>query len=169
MLVISLYPQFRVTTSLQPKVTSRYYYILEIEGVTAGAYVKPVGEINLGETEVIEFQDGQDIILRKRAGRNHFHNLAFQLDNSRYSNFKLWWDEAKKIIKWYMEVQKEHTNRKSISLIMKDTKGNKELLCINFFECWPCKIDLNFSYYNFPTLTFYITTEKALIDPRFLD
>ena len=53
-----------------------YNFSVEIQGVSAG-YFKGVDGLN-AEIEVIEFQDGDDLVLRKRPGRAKFGDVTFK-------------------------------------------------------------------------------------------
>ena len=53
-----------------------FNFKVEIEGVTQGAFKNVEGLDS--ETEVVEFQDGEDIVLRKRPGRTKYSNLTLK-------------------------------------------------------------------------------------------
>jgi phage tail-like protein len=103
-----------------------FNFKVEIEGVTQGAF-KNVSGLD-SETEVIEYQDGPDIVLRKRPGRTKYSNIV--LKRGYVTSDELW--------KWRKGVIDGKTERKSGSIILCDDEG-KEVLRYNFFEAWPCK------------------------------
>ncbi len=103
-----------------------FNFKVEIEGVTVGAF-KAVSGLD-SETEVVEYQDGDDIILRKRPGRTKYSNIT--LKRGYVTNQELW--------KWRKGVVEGKVDRKSGSVILCDDKG-EEVLRYNFFEAWPCK------------------------------
>jgi hypothetical protein len=53
-----------------------YNFKVEIEGVTVAAF-QEVGGLEV-TTEVVEFQDGDDITTRKRPGRTNYSNLVLK-------------------------------------------------------------------------------------------
>ena len=53
-----------------------FNFKVEIEGVTQGAFRNVEGLDS--ETEIVEFQDGDDIILRKRPGRTKYSNVTLK-------------------------------------------------------------------------------------------
>lgn len=103
-----------------------FNFKVEIEGVTQAAF-KTVDGLD-SETEVIEYQDGDDIILRKRPGRTKYSNIVLKRG---YVDNKEFWQWRKGVIEGKVE-------RKSGSVILCDDAGN-EVMRYNFFEAWPCK------------------------------
>jgi phage tail-like protein len=104
----------------------QFNFKVEIEGVTVGAFRNVEGLDS--ETEVVEYQDGDDIILRKRPGRTKYSNLTFKRG---YVNTDELWNWRKKVIEGKVE-------RKSGSVILCADDGS-EIMRYNFFEAWPCK------------------------------
>ncbi len=104
----------------------QFNFKVEIEGVTVGAFRNVEGLDS--ETEVVEYQDGDDIILRKRPGRTKYSNLTFKRG---YVNTDELWQWRKKVIEGKVE-------RKSGSVILCADDGS-EIMRYNFFEAWPCK------------------------------
>ena len=104
----------------------QFNFKVEIEGVTVGAFRNVEGLDS--ETEVVEYQDGDDIILRKRPGRTKYSNLTFKRG---YVNTDELWQWRKKVIEGKVE-------RKSGSVILCADDGG-EIMRYNFFEAWPCK------------------------------
>ena len=80
------------------------------------------------ETEVIEYQDGEDIVLRKRPGRTKYSNLT--LKRGYINTDELW--------KWRKAVIDGKVERKSGSVILCGDDGG-EIMRYNFFEAWPSK------------------------------
>jgi phage tail-like protein len=80
------------------------------------------------ETEIVEYQDGDDIILRKRPGRTKYANLVLKRG---YINNDELWQWRKKVIDGLVE-------RKSGSVILCADDGT-EIMRYNFFEGWPSK------------------------------
>jgi len=101
-------------------------WMLEIEGVTQGAFSEVSGLDS--ETEVIEYQDGNDLILRKRPGRTKYSNIT--LKRGYINNTELW--------DWRKAVMDGKIERKSGSVILAGDEGS-EILRYNFFEAWPAK------------------------------
>lgn len=103
-----------------------YNFKVEIEGVTVAAFSE-VGGLEV-ITEVIETQDGDDMILRKRPGRTSYSNIV--LKRGYTANDELWhW--MKKTIDGTLE-------RKSGSVILSGDDLT-EIIRYNFFEAWPCR------------------------------
>jgi phage tail-like protein len=99
---------------------------VEIEGVTVAAFTSFEGIES--ETEVIQFDDGDDLIVRKRPGRTHYANLVLKRG---YINTDELWN-------WYKKVIEGKLERRSGSIISLADDGT-EILRYNFFEGWPCK------------------------------
>jgi len=104
----------------------QFNFKVEIEGVTQGAFKNVEGLDS--ETEIIEYQDGDDIILRKRPGRTKYQNVTLKRG---YVNSDELWQWRKKVIEGRVE-------RKSGSVILCADDGS-EIMRYNFFEAWPAK------------------------------
>jgi phage tail-like protein len=103
-----------------------FNFKVEIEGVTQAAF-KNVEGLD-AETEIVEYQDGDDIILRKRPGRTKYANVV--LKRGYVSTDEFW--------KWRETVIKGKVERKSGSIILCNDHG-AEVMRYNFFEAWPAK------------------------------
>lgn len=102
-----------------------YNFQVEIEGVTQGAF-KAVDGLD-SQTEVIEYQDGDDRTLRKRPGRTYYSNIVLKRG---FVNSDEFW-------KWRKAVIDGKVERKSGSIILLDDSGG-EVMRYNFYEGWPC-------------------------------
>src|SRR3989344_2137861 len=101
-------------------------YKVEMDGVAMSGVLSIDG---IGaETEIIEYQDGNDMTMHKRPGRTNYANI--NLKRSFTDNNDLW--------QWYQEVTNGKNIRKSISVIMTDYNGS-ETGRYNFFEAFPCR------------------------------
>ncbi len=98
---------------------------VEIDGVVVGGF-KEVDGIE-AETEVIEFQSGDERVAHKRPGRTKYSNIVLKRG---FLNSPELWD-------WYKKVLAGTTERKSGSVIVLDNRG--EVVRYNFFEAWPCR------------------------------
>lgn len=103
-----------------------FNFKVEIEGVTTGAFRNVEGLDS--ETEIVEYQDGDDMILRKRPGRTKYSNVT--LKRGYINNTELW--------EWRKAVIDGKVMRKSGSIILCDDAG-EEIMRYNFFEAWPSK------------------------------
>lgn len=104
----------------------QYNFKVEIDGVTTAAF-KAVEGLD-SETEVIEYQDGDDLILRKRPGRTKYSNIICK--RGYVSTEELWL--------WRKKVMEGKVERKSGSIVLQNDHG-AEVMRYNFFEAWPCK------------------------------
>ncbi|MCB1490443.1 MAG: phage tail protein [Rhodobiaceae bacterium] len=103
-----------------------YNFKVEIEGVTVAAFQRVEGLDSI--TEVIEFQDGEDIILRKRPGRTRYGNIV--LTRGYTHSDELW--------TWRKAVVDGKVERKAGSIIILADDAS-EIGRYNFFEGWPCR------------------------------
>ena len=101
-----------------------YNFKVDINGVTVG-YFKGVDGINC-ELEVIEFQDGDDLTLRKRPGRAKFGDVTLKKGYIVTADLQEWWNQAK--AGQYV--------RRDISITLNDNAGG-ELRRWNLYDCWP--------------------------------
>lgn len=103
-----------------------FNFRVEIEGVTQGAFRNVEGLDS--ETEIVEYQDGDDLVLRKRPGRTKFSNIVLKRG---FVNTDDLWQWRKKVVEGKLE-------RKSGSIVLCGDDG-EEIMRYNFFEGWPCK------------------------------
>ncbi|MEY3013413.1 MAG: hypothetical protein RIT45_2148 [Pseudomonadota bacterium] len=103
-----------------------FNFKVEVEGVTTGAFRNVEGLDS--ETEIVEYQDGDDLILRKRPGRTKYSNVT--LKRGYINNTELW--------EWRKAVIEGKVQRKSGSIILCADDGT-EVMRYNFFEAWPTK------------------------------
>jgi phage tail-like protein len=103
-----------------------YNFKVEIEGVSVAAF-QEVGGLEV-TTEVIEFQDGDDITTRKRPGRTSYSNIV--LKRGYIASDELW--------EWMSNTIDGTVERKSGSVILADDTGS-EIVRYNIFEAWPCR------------------------------
>src|SRR5512133_3611304 len=83
-----------------------FNFKVEIEGVTQAAFRNVDGLDS--ETEIVEYQDGDDLILRKRPGRTKYSNIVLKRG---FVNTDELWQWRKKVIEGKIE-------RKSGSIIL---------------------------------------------------
>lgn len=103
-----------------------FNFKVEINGVTTAAFKNVEGLDS--ETEVVEYQDGDDLILRKRPGRTKYSNIVLKRGIVR--NDELW--------RWRQTVMNGKVERKSGSIVLCNDNGD-EVMRYNFFEAWPAK------------------------------
>ena len=103
-----------------------FNFHLELEGLTAGTFRNVEGLDS--ETEVIEYQDGDDLVLRKRPGRTKYSNIV--LKRGYVASDELW--------TWRKKVMDGTVERKSGSVILCNDSGDP-IMRYNFFEAWPVK------------------------------
>ncbi len=101
-----------------------YNFKVEIEGMVQGAFKNVEGLDS--KTEIITFQDGEDLIERKRPGRTTYSDITLKRG---YVSSTYLWD-------WRKAVMDGKTLRKSGSIILLNDHG-KEIMRYNFFNAWP--------------------------------
>lgn len=103
-----------------------YNFSVEISGVNAGRFKSVTGLS--AELEVLEFQDGDDLFLRKRPGRAKFGDVTLTKGYIVTRDLQDWWRAARD----------GQYDRRDISIILADNAGN-EVRRWNLFGCWPRK------------------------------
>jgi phage tail-like protein len=78
------------------------------------------------DIEVIEYQDGEDLILRKRPGRVKYSNITLERA----------YRGATDIEEWAMEALRGKMSRREISILIVD-KAAAVVRSYNLFECFP--------------------------------
>lgn len=110
-----------------------YNFLLEVSGITpdqktiVGGFKTMSGMDS--ETEVIEFKQGNDMVVRKKPGRTTYANIS--LERGYTATDDLW--------QWRLNIENGNIDRRSGSIIVLDQDGETEVARYNFYEAWPCK------------------------------
>ncbi len=110
-----------------------YNFLLEIQGIIndnkiiVGGF-KSVSGMD-SETEIIEFKQGNDLVVRKKPGRTTYANIV--LERGYTATDDLW--------TWRQNIEYGKIDRRSGSVIVLDQDGTTEVARYNFYEGWPCK------------------------------
>jgi phage tail-like protein len=101
-------------------------YLIEIDGISPADIT--MIQMPVSSVEVIEYQDGDDIILKKRPGRYHCTNLVIAVDTVSPTLNSIW--------DWFASVKDGRVDRKSISIVMKNSHGEQisQYICLH---TWP--------------------------------
>lgn len=110
-----------------------YHFLLEIQGVISDTRVivggfKTVSGMD-SETEIVEFKQGNDKVVRKKPGRTTYSNIV--LERGYTASDDLW--------QWRKNIEDGKIDRRSGSVIILDQDGDSEVARYNFYEAWPCK------------------------------
>ena len=110
-----------------------YHFLLEIQGVISDNKIivggfKSVAGMD-SETEIIEFKQGNDLIVRKKPGRTTYANIV--LERGYTATDDLW--------QWRKNIEDGKIDLRAGSVIILDQDGQTEVARYNFFEGWPCK------------------------------
>ncbi len=110
-----------------------YNFLLEIQGIISDTKVivggfKSVSGMD-SSTEVIEFKQGNDTVVRKKPGRTTYSNIV--LERGYTATDDLW--------QWRKNIEDGKIDRRSGSIIVLDQDGSTEVARYNFYEGWPCK------------------------------
>lgn len=101
-----------------------YNFNVEIDGISAGSF-KAVDGLS-AKVAVIDYQDGHDLVARKRPGRTSYGDITL----------KRGYVEDKSLYEWFMAVANGKVQRKSVSIILLNNHGD-EVVRYNLFEAWP--------------------------------
>lgn len=110
-----------------------YHFLLEISSYNentkeiVGGFKSVTGMDS--ETEVIEFKQGNDMVVRKKPGRTTYANIV--LERGYTSTDNLW--------RWRKNIEDGLIDRRSGAVIVLDQDGTTEVSRYNFYEAWPCK------------------------------
>ena len=110
-----------------------YNFLLEVGGIT-GDQQTIIGGFRAmkgmdSETEIIEFKQGNDKVVRKKPGRTTYANIV--LERGYTATDDLW--------QWRKNIEDGKIDRRAGSIIILDQDGEKEVARYNFYEGWPCK------------------------------
>jgi phage tail-like protein len=103
-----------------------YNFRVEIAGVDAGQFASVEG-LQV-EIEVVEFQTGDDVILRKRPGRTTYTNIVL----------KKGYTQSTALNDWITNVRNGQYDRKDIAIILNDNAGGF-IKQWNLFQAFPVR------------------------------
>ncbi|MFH1462873.1 MAG: phage tail protein [Pseudomonadota bacterium] len=111
----------------------QFMFLLEISGIIGDAKIIVGGFKSISgmdsETEIIEFKQGNDMVVRKKPGRTTYANIV--LERGYTATDDLW--------QWRKNIEDGKIDRRSGSIIILDNDGQTEVARYNFYEGWPCK------------------------------
>ena len=110
-----------------------YHFLLEIQGIISDNKIivggfKSVSGMD-SSTEVVEFKQGNDKVVRKKPGRTTYSNIV--LERGYTATDDLW--------TWRKNIEEGKIDRRAGSVIVLDQDGSTEVARYNFYEGWPCK------------------------------
>ena len=110
-----------------------YNFLLEIQDIIGDAKIivggfKSVSGMD-SETEIVEFKQGNDKVVRKKPGRTTYANIV--LERGFTATDDLW--------KWRKNIEDGIIDRRAGSVVILDQNVEKEVGRYNFYEAWPCK------------------------------
>ena len=103
-----------------------YHFRVEIEGVDAGQFTEVDG-LRI-EQEVIEYQNGDDPLTRKRPGRVTYGEITLKKEYTSESILNDWIEMAR--------TSNADYTRKNMSIVLFD-QNDQEIKRWNLFECFP--------------------------------
>ena len=110
-----------------------YHFLLEVAGITGdnttiiGGFKSMSGMDS--NTEVIEFKQGNDLVVRKKPGRTTYSNIV--LERGFTATDDLWL--------WRKNIEDGVIDRRSGTITVLDQDGSTIVAQYNFYEAWPCK------------------------------
>ena len=110
-----------------------YNFLLEIQGIINDTGViiggfKSVSGMD-SETEIVEFKQGNDLVVRKKPGRTTYANIVLERG----------YTSTDDLFEWRKNIEDGKIDRRSGSIIVLDQDGETEVARYNFYEGWPCK------------------------------
>jgi len=110
-----------------------YNFLLEVQGIISDNKIIVGGFKSMSgmdsETEIVEFKQGNDTVVRKKPGRTTYANIV--LERGYTATDDLW--------TWRQNIENGKIDRRSGSIIVLDQDGQTEVARYNFFEGWPAK------------------------------
>jgi len=110
-----------------------YNFLLEIGGVTGdkktlvGGFKSMTGMSS--ETEIIEFKQGNDKVVRKKPGRTTYSNITLARGYTATDD----------LAKWRKAIEDGVDDRRSGSITVLDNDGSTVVAEFNFYEAFPSK------------------------------
>ena len=110
-----------------------YNFLLEIQGIISDTKVivggfKSVSGMD-SETEIIEFKQGNDRVVRKKPGRTTYSNIVLERGYTATDD----------LFKWRKNIEDGIIDRRAGTVTLLDNDGETIVAEFNFYEAWPCK------------------------------
>ena len=110
-----------------------YNFLLEIGGITSDAKTIVGGFKSMSgmssETEVVEFKQGNDKVVRKKPGRTTYSNITLARGYTATDD----------LAKWRKNIEDGVIDRRAGTITVLDNDGSTVVAEFNLFEAWPCK------------------------------
>ena len=110
-----------------------YNFLLEVSGITAESTTIIGGFKSMSgmdsETEVIEFKQGNDMVVRKKPGRTTYANIT--LERGYTATDDLW--------QWRKNIEDGVIDRRAGTITVLDQDMDAVVAEFAFYEGWPCK------------------------------
>ena len=110
-----------------------YHFLLEVSGITPddksiiGGFKSMSGMTS--ETEIVEFKQGNDRVVRKKPGRTTYSNIVLERGFTATDD----------LFKWRKNIEDGMIDRRSGTLTVLDTDMESIVKQYHFFEGWPAK------------------------------
>ena len=110
-----------------------FNFLLEIGGITGDAKQIVGGFKSMSgmtsETEIIEFKQGNDRVVRKKPGRTTYSNIVLERGYTATDD----------LFKWRKNIEDGIIDRRAGTVTVLDNDGETIVAEFNFYEAWPCK------------------------------
>ena len=110
-----------------------YNFLLEIGGITGDAKQVVGGFKSMSgmtsETEIIEFKQGNDRVVRKKPGRTTYSNIVLERGYTATDD----------LFKWRKNIEDGIIDRRAGTITVLDQDLETIVAEFNFYEAWPCK------------------------------
>ena len=110
-----------------------FHFLLEIQGIIndnkiiVGGF-KSVSGMD-SQTEVVEFKQGNDMVVRKKPGRTTYSNIVLERGYTATDD----------LFKWRKNIEDGIIDRRAGTITMLDNDLETIVAEFNFYEAWPCK------------------------------
>jgi len=101
-----------------------YHFVLEVDGIVTGAFSEVSGL--RAELEVIEYMDGDDLVLRKRPGRAKYGNITLRRGFARRSP----------VLEWFERISSGAVESRDVNIILYDDQS-RLVGTWKLTGCWP--------------------------------
>jgi phage tail-like protein len=110
-----------------------FNFLLEIGGITGDAKQVVGGFKTMSgmtsETEIIEFKQGNDRVVRKKPGRTTYSNIVLERGYTATDD----------LFKWRKNIEDGIIDRRAGTITVLDNDLETIVAEFNFYEAWPCK------------------------------
>ncbi len=150
-----------LSKSRYPYKYQNYEFTLKVEQL--GTFYISSINVDLGDSEVINYISGNDIISKKRPGTFNQKDFLIYMNNKVYNTEAKWKSVLKELTTWLEKTKKGDPEKRKFILTMRNKRSGKIIFKIKGFNSWPYRVTLRSSSHPLPSIILCLAVENTEI------